>query len=60
MRINSSICDMLGMAAPRDEGVKQLEELTQPTASGSNSRRRLHKATELKRQKLESFGIAYN
>ncbi|KAJ4410444.1 hypothetical protein N0V91_001930 [Didymella pomorum] len=60
MRINSSIWDVLGMAVPCDEGVKQLEELTQPTAAGSNRRRRLHEAMELKRQELESLGIAHN
>lgn len=60
LRINSSIWDVLGMAVPCDEGVKQLEELTQPTAAGSNRRRRLHEAMELKRQELESLGIAHN
>jgi hypothetical protein len=48
------------MMAPQEDGVKQLEELTQSTVAGSDRRARLHEALEGKRQELESLGMAYN
>lgn len=60
LRHNSNIWEVLGMAAPQEDGVKQLEELTQSTVAGSDRRGRLHEAFEQKRQELESLGMAYN
>ena len=60
IRANSQIWEALGMTASPEEGVKQLEELTQATAAGSARRARLQEALEQKRQELESLGMAYN
>lgn len=56
MRMNSTVWDVLGMSAPCDDGMKQLEELTQPTASGSNRRRRLHEAMSLRGRSWRALG----
>ncbi|KAH6642818.1 FAD binding domain-containing protein [Boeremia exigua] len=60
LRHNSNIWDVLGMVGSREDGVKKLEELTQPTSAGSDRRERLHEVLEHKRQELESVGLAYN
>ncbi|KAH6857580.1 FAD binding domain-containing protein [Alternaria alternata] len=60
LRHNSNIWEVLGTAVPREDGVKQLEGLTQSTVAGSDRRSRLHEALEQKRQELESLGMAYN
>ncbi|KAH8593078.1 FAD binding domain-containing protein [Bisporella sp. PMI_857] len=60
INVNSDLWATLGMAAPPEEGIKQLAELKHATAEGSARRAKLHTILEYKRQELESLGIAYN
>lgn len=55
---NGDLFEVLGMKAPPEEGLRQLEELKRATAEGSARRERLCQALEAKTQELESLGLA--
>ncbi|UPK90561.1 hypothetical protein LCI18_001496 [Fusarium solani-melongenae] len=60
IRKNGDLFNVLGMAVPPEEGIRQLAELSQSTAAGADRRARLHEALEAKTQEFESLGLAYN
>ncbi|KAM5350982.1 hypothetical protein ACJ41O_003705 [Fusarium nematophilum] len=60
IRKNGDLFEVLGMKAPPEEGLRQLEELKRDTAEGSARRERLRETLEAKTQELESLGLGYN
>lgn len=61
IKANSDIWGALGMhAASASAGLKEVDELTEATEAGHARRAALHDALEVKRQELESLGLAHN
>jgi hypothetical protein len=60
IRANTAVWQSLGLAAPPEDGVKYIAELSSVSPEGKARRDKFHDALEAKRQELESLGLAYN
>ncbi|KAH8878792.1 hypothetical protein GQ53DRAFT_673387 [Thozetella sp. PMI_491] len=61
LRANNEIWEALGSSTtPSDKGLDSAVKLASASVEGSSRRAKLHHALEIKRQEVESLGLAYN